>query len=731
MRNEQHLRPTVKRHIIAQFLLGIIIMAAVTFISIQYDMSATRDTLATTTNYIKMQCNRYVRIGLATETKSLIRVIESSKQVAHMLADEGGLYGDDTLERFARNSYVSSIILLDESGNIVAQYAENGAMTDEVYDTLASPALLNTFSNPKMRYAVRLQCSDKSEIDLAATARQDCPGIVVVYFHTSAEYKNSFNLSVNSLLSGYNTKNDATIVVSSGDVIVSSNDESLIGSCTDDIPILRRLKASSGNDRLLHTRQSEDSFSQYFGLMEQGRDFYVYSFLPDRRVFVNTPRLLLSAFIVYIVILVTVSAVRRRYTQRAQREYTAQLQDKNEQLSLAIEEADRANAAKTSFLSRMSHDIRTPLNGIIGLLEIEAAHPDDIELIKLNREKMRISADHLLSLINDVLQMSKLESGEANLAHEPFNMNRLSMEIVTIVSHRAAEAGITMEHDELSDPVSDLWVYGSPLHLRQIFLNIYSNCIKYNHLGGSISTLFKYVSRSKSSVTCRWIITDTGIGMADEFLSHIFDPFAQEKSDARSIYQGIGLGMTIVKSLVEQMNGSISVSSEEGVGSTFVITIPFDIAEQPEADPAREDAPEQYSISGARLMLAEDNELNAEIAQTLLRDAGSVVTTVANGKEAVELFEQNPPGSFDAILMDVMMPVMDGLTAAKTIRAVDRPDAATIPIIAMTANAFAEDAARCIDAGMNAHLAKPLNIRKTIATIAQCISQDKAQRADK
>lgn len=253
------------------------------------------------------------------------------------------------------------------------------------------------------------------------------------------------------------------------------------------------------------------------------------------------------------------------------------------------------------------------------------------------------------------------------------------------------------------------------MHLRQIFLNIYGNCIKYNHPNGKITTIVDTLEEHDGICTYRWTITDTGIGMSEEFLSRIFEPFVQEKSDARSIYQGTGLGMAIVKGLIDQMGGTISITSEKDTGSTFVITIPFEIAPEPVKSP---DTPAlSDNISGLHLLLAEDNDLNAEIVKTLLTDQGARITLVSNGKQAVDLFQSNPAGTFDAILMDIMMPVMNGLTAAKTIRSLERPDAKTIPILAMTANAFKEDEEKCLAAGMNAHLAKPLDIEKVKQTI--------------
>ena len=363
----------------------------------------------------------------------------------------------------------------------------------------------------------------------------------------------------------------------------------------------------------------------------------------------------------------------------------------------------------------MSHDIRTPLNGIIGLIKVNIAHFDDRELVRANHDKMLVSANHLLSLINDVLQVSKLEDGTVKLAHEPVSLADISRDVGTIIAERTAEAGLRFEVDaqELPKP----YVYGSALHLRQIFLNIYGNCIKYNRAGGKITTSLQCLRCSADNVTYRWTITDTGVGMSQEFLNRIFDPFAQEKSDARSVYQGTGLGMTIVKNLVEKMGGSIAVSSTEGVGSSFMITIPFEVSPTPASAVEKAQAP-AADIHGLHLLLAEDNDLNAEIAQMLLQDEGAEVTVVTNGKQAVDLFAARPAGSFDAILMDIMMPVMNGLAATRAIRALARLDAKAIPIIAMTANAFDEDAQKCLAAGMNAHTAKPLEIKKLVAVIA-------------
>ncbi|MFQ9975848.1 MAG: ATP-binding protein, partial [Butyricicoccus sp.] len=404
-------------------------------------------------------------------------------------------------------------------------------------------------------------------------------------------------------------------------------------------------------------------------------------------------------------------------------------EQENARLQAAFDEMRIANRTKTEFLSRMSHDIRTPLNSIIGLLQVDETHFDDKALLLENHKKMQISANHLLSLINDVLQMSKLEEGTTVLTHERISLVELTRDIITIIIGRAEEAGIEWEYEKDKSIIPYPYIYGSPLHLRQIFLNIYSNCIKYNRPGGKITTHTDSLGEQDGKCTYRWTISDTGIGMSPDFVDHIFEPFTQEKQDARSYYHGTGLGMTITKELVDRMGGSIAVTSQLGVGSTFVITLPFEIAPSPEQTPDAHAAPD-ISIAGCKLLLVEDNALNAEIAQILLTDEGATVTVVTDGKQAVEIVQNNPPDTFDAVLMDVMMPVMNGIDAAKTIRSLNRPDAKTLPIIAMTANAFYEDAQKCLAAGMNAHLAKPLQIKKVKQTIAEWVKNNRTAKKD-
>ncbi len=373
--------------------------------------------------------------------------------------------------------------------------------------------------------------------------------------------------------------------------------------------------------------------------------------------------------------------------------------------------ADAANAAKTAFLTRMSHDIRTPLNGILGLIEIEELKEGDMQVARESRAKARVAANHLLSLINDILEMGKIEDRKLTLEHAPFNLKELCDDTLVLCKLRASSNGITMQDNSLPYATGP-YVIGSPTHIRQVMINLLDNSIKYNKHGGSVTFSSQTKPLDNGRALFCFSVSDTGIGMAPEFLKHIYEPFAQEGDDARSKFQGTGMGMPIVKSLIELMGGTIEVTSELHVGTTFYVEIPLDIDKNPRARANTVERALDCSLADMNVLLAEDNELNAEIAQALLESEGVVVTRAVNGNEVVDLYLSHPAGSFDAILMDIMMPDMDGYEATRAIRLSEKVDAADIPIIALTANAFAEDAKAAHDAGMNAHLSKPLDFNK-------------------
>ena len=730
MENNTITRKKRKRIWPIEIISGLFIMMIVLLIAVNVDIKTTQETLSDTAHYINEQCNSFTRLNLASETKSLLRVIESAQQIKHNITYERSLsdkdiFTEEFIKKNMQECYLSAVIIMDSKGNLIAQEYTDEYGADELNEYLDSTSLIDVVDNTEKTYAIRIDCEDGSYVDLAACGMPDESGIVVVYYHTPAEYVDNYNLSFTHILSGYDDKEDGKIVVTKGNQIIASNDDSMVGEDVDKYNVLKKIKKTGVSGKIVHADSNRRWGSHNYGLMERGRDYYVYVYMPERNVFKTTPRNMQYTFAVYMFAVLVLNMMRWKTVQVYEREqyemqqqYAKTLQEKNEQLQEAVRREEKANAAKTDFLSRMTHDIRTPLNGIIGLLRIDESHKEDTDMINTNRKKMSIAANHLLSLINDILQMSKLEDGQIELSREIVDLNKLAKDIITIVEQRASDAGVNIKYDKVAGKVMYPYVYGSPLHLRQLFLNIYGNCIKYNKAGGKVSTYFKCIGTQDGIVTYEWTVTDTGIGMSEEFLEHIFEPFVQEKTDARSVYQGTGLGMAIVKSLVDKMNGTINVTSKEGEGSTFVIRIPFEIAS--ETDDIHNNKEEQKAdITGVNILLAEDNELNAEIAQTLLVDEGANVTVVSDGEQAVREFARCAPHTYDVILMDIMMPKMDGMSATKKIRTMNRPDAAQIPIIAMTANAFEEDARKCVEAGMNAHLSKPLQMDVVVGTIAE------------
>ena len=401
------------------------------------------------------------------------------------------------------------------------------------------------------------------------------------------------------------------------------------------------------------------------------------------------------------------------------RETQKLIQKEREQMKLmaqALEEAQRANAAKSEFLSRMSHDIRTPLNGIIGIIDMNDRCSDDVEQMKANRARAKTAAKYLMSLLNDVLEMSKLQDGSVVLMHEEFDIVEIITEMIALVQVRGKEKKIEVVTD-IADNMRHRRVYGSPVHVRRILVNLLTNAIQYNHYEGMVKFKARVAMEDAVRIVYEFTVEDNGIGMEADFIEHIFEPFVQEAMDVRSNYQGTGLGMAITKNLLDLMGGSIYVKSQKDVGSTFVVTIPFEKMTAARDENFTES--EHPDIKGMQILLAEDNDLNRDIVKFILEDAGAKVCAVSDGHQAVDVYLDAPEHTYDVILMDVMMPNIDGLEATRIIRGQKRADARTIGIVALTANAFTEDMRRTKAAGMNEHLTKPLNSEKMLRTIAR------------
>lgn len=698
---------------LAAFLL---IMSTVILLSVRADLDYGRNRLSRVVEYVAKRCDTYSLSSTASETRSLMRVIEEAKQAARDIRFLAGPVGEDLLRGLSADHYLSGILLLDRDGHITASYMAGADVTALLMPELEKDALLSAADFPRKVYAARIHCPDSSYIDMAAYGRLDTAGTVVVYYTTPTAYVKSYGQGFPDLRESYLLEQDGTIVVTDGTTVVAANDDSLIGRRAEDIFLLRELGAQGRTGEML-TVPGDDGISLHrsLGMMERGRTYYVYAFLPERAVFRDTVRNAAVALASYVVLLLLALLLQRRTAQEYQERQLHREREYRAQLKEAARRAESANRAKTQFLQRMSHDIRTPINGIQGMVEIGEYYKDDPEKQSQCRQSIRESARLLLELVNEVLDMGKLESGEIVLEERPFDLIALLDSVGGLPEQSAAARGIRV--DRKPREVQHTALIGSPVYLKRLLMNIYSNAVKYNKDNGSITVRCRELRTEGDTAWFEFICADTGIGMSEEFQKYLFEPFAQEHSTARSAYDGTGLGMAIAKALTEKMGGTITFTSREGEGTTFRITLPFRIdtagrlPQQPAAEPEVSDA-----LRGMRILLAEDNELNMEIAEFMLQSAGAEVTEAHDGREAVELFRASPPGHFDAVLMDVMMPVLDGYQATGIIRTSDRPDAG-VPIIAMTANAFVEDRQRAREAGMTEHLAKPLDRAVLVRTL--------------
>ena len=717
-------------------LIGLVVLGGIFAGSVQADRAAARGRFLETISYIKEQCSGYDNLNLASETKSLMRVIENVQQLRRDIVRDAELdadyvLDDDTLQEYLGQYTLTGVLLLDTQGHVLCR-ADTDGLTDEPLEAenlpreLARDALMDTALYPEKVYSSRIEHEDGSYIDLAACGRPDAPGVLVVYYHTPAEYVRNYNLSYRNIVQSYNQEYDGTIVVARGEKIVASNDPALEGTTIDASPTLAAIRARARNGEMVHIHNGFTGPACSFGMIERGRNFYVYVFRPEAEVFSSTPRNMMFAVFAYALILFLVQTLRWKTAQRYREQQLLREQEYQKQLKAEALKAEAANVAKTEFLQRMSHDIRTPINGIRGMVEIADHYPEDAARQADCRRKIWDASTLLLELVNEVLDMGKLESGEIVLEKVPFDLRQLLREICTVLEKQAAARGIRIEHRPMQ--VQHTRLIGSPLHVKRLLMNIMSNAVKYNKENGSITLECTELPGEGDTMQLRFVCADTGIGMSEEFQKRMYEPFTQENSGARSTYGGTGLGMAITKSLVDRMGGTIAFESQKGVGTTYTITLPFAIDHTAAPEQSGPAQPADLSVlRGAQVLLAEDNALNIEIAEFLLKEAGVCVTRATDGQQAVEAFAASPAGFYDAILMDVMMPVMDGHAAARAIRAMARPDAKTVPIFAMTANAFAEDRQKALEAGMNDHLTKPLDSAAVLRVLAKAC----ARRAQK
>lgn len=670
-------------------------------------------------NYVKVQCSTYTHYNESSESKSLLRAIESARQMSmniDMKIENGGQLSQELLKENLQTLWVDGILVLDAEGKTDCAYSMDDSLTSEITEYLQKEIIMDFSGYEERTYAERFMREEGAHIDIAVCARKDAPGIVAIYYYTPAEFVRNYTLTIQSLLNGYSTRKDGTIMVADHGTIVASNDESLVGQATAGNEVIQTMKQHTDSRHIFHLKNEGTGC---YGIMLKQRDYYIYAYIPDTEVFHNLPLSVIGVIFLYCLIF----SIFWFWAYRTNLTHQKMEQEKDEkykaELLIAAKKAEAANRAKTEFLQRMSHDIRTPINGICGMVDMADHDADDLEKQTEYRKKVKKSSNLLLGLINDVLDMSKLESGEVILEEIPFHLGSISREILVVIEQMAAEQNIRIEWEKIEITHWDL--IGSAEYVKRVMMNILSNAVKYNRENGHIYiSCIEIPSKQPEMATIEFVCRDTGIGMADEFQKHIFEPFVQEHAGSRTKFAGTGLGMPITKKLVEKMGGTITFESEQGVGTTFVIRVPFKI--DMEADKREEqNAVSEKAITGLHILLTEDNELNMEIAEFMLQNEGAEVTKAWNGQEAVELFSKSKPGEFDAILMDIMMPVMNGYEAAKRIRSLDREDARGIPIIAMTANAFTEDRLKAKEAGMDEHIAKPIDVKLLLKTIHQLV----------
>ena len=700
-------------------LIGICVAVVSLFYFFHVEKAEAEKRMVEIVNYVKVQCSTYTHYNESSESKSLLRAIESARQMStniNMETENGRQLSRDFLKENLQTLWVNGIIVLDTEGKIDCEYSTDESLANEITEYLQKEIIMDFVGYEERSYSERINRKDGSHIDIAACARKDAQGIVAVYYYTPPKFARNYTLTIQSLLNGYSTQKDGTIIVADEGIIVASNDESLLGQNTADNEVVKAMKRNTDSQYIYHLKNEGTGC---YGIMLKQRDYYIYAYLSDTEVFHNLPLNVISVIFLYFLMF----SIFWFWTYRTNQSHQKQEQEKDEkyktELLIAAKKAEAANEAKTEFLQRMSHDIRTPINGICGMVNMADHYADDMEKQKEYRTKVKEASNLLLELVNDVLDMSKLESGEIVLEEIPFNLSSIYREVFVVIEQVAAEQNLQIVWEKKEITHRDL--IGSPRYVKRVMMNILSNAMKYNRENGHIYiSCIEIPSGQPETTTMEFVCRDTGIGMAEEFQKHIFEPFAQEHTGSRAKFAGTGLGMAISKKLVEEMGGTITFESEKGVGTTFVIRVPFKIDLDADKREEQKDVSEK-SIKGLHILLTEDNELNMEIAEFVLQNEGAEVSKAWNGEETVELFRKSEAGEFDVILMDIMMPVLNGYEAARRIRSLDREDAKKIPIIAMTANAFTEDRIRAKEAGMDEHVAKPVDAELLIKVIHKLV----------
>ena len=841
-------------------LVGVLFMAGVVLASGWKALHVTEERFCQTIAFVKSQSTSFEQYNDTITAKALRRTAVS----VHQLAGDAALDLSDPhcLKQQTETLWLTGISVLRPDGTLLCEYTANGIGYAQLEDRLKKETALDVFRFPQKTYLKRVLLADGSAVDVAAHRADHEEVILLAYRCTPAKFVEGTALSVQSILDGYPEETSGTLFIVQNNQVIASNRPELIGQDTTASPPVQEIRSTGFAEKLTPTHGWNGS-GCYFGMYSHGRSFDLYAYTDEKTVFHESLTLVLTALVCYILLVSVLQMLRRRAVQEMEQQkkeqekkYQTQLEEQNRKLEIALQHEGAANRAKREFLFNMSHDIRTPMNAIIGFTSLAATHIDNREQVLDYLKKISTSSQHLLSLINDVLDMSRIESGKVKIEEKAVHLPDLVHDVRSIIQPNVAAKRLSLFIDTMD--IEDEDIITDPLRLNQILLNILSNAIKFTPTGGMISIRIAQKNGAPKGCVCyEFRIKDNGIGMSEEFQKHIFEEFSREESSTVSGIQGTGLGMSITKNIVDLMGGTIALTSEPGKGTEFIVTLCFTrsgqkaeprqlpqleglralvadddtntclnvstmlskigmrpewtisgkeavirtkyaveqgdefsvyiidwlipdmngieivrqirkvignrcpiiiltaydwadiedearaagvtafcekplflselrrvLAEPFRAEPASKPAqPTAADLKGKKLLLVEDNELNREIALEILKEAGFVVDTAEDGAVAVQKIKQAAPGQYDLILMDIQMPNLDGYEATRQIRALPDAEKASIPIFAMTANAFEEDRQNALAAGMNGHIAKPLDVPHLLRVLADALKK--------
>ena len=841
-------------------LVGVLFMAGVVLASGWKALHATEERFCQTIAFVKSQSTSFEQYNDTITAKALRRTAVS----VHQLAGDAALDLSDPhcLKQQTETLWLTGISVLRPDGTLLCEYTANGIGYAQLEDRLKKETALDVFRFPQKTYLKRVLLADGSAVDVAAHRADHEEVILLAYRCTPAKFVEGTALSVQSILDGYPEETSGTLFIVQNNQVIASNRPELIGQDTTASPPVQEIR-SAGLAKKLTPTHGWNGSGCYFGMYSHGRSFDLYAYTDEKTVFHESLTLVLTALVCYILLVSVLQMLRRRSVQEMEQQkkeqekkYQTQLEEQNRKLEIALQHEGAANRAKREFLFNMSHDIRTPMNAIIGFTSLAATHIDNREQVLDYLKKISTSSQHLLSLINDVLDMSRIESGKVKIEEKAVHLPDLVHDVRSIIQPNVAAKRLSLFIDTMD--IEDEDIITDPLRLNQILLNILSNAIKFTPTGGMISIRIAQKNGAPKGCVCyEFRIKDNGIGMSEEFQKHIFEEFSREESSTVSGIQGTGLGMSITKNIVDLMGGTIALTSEPGKGTEFIVTLCFTrsgqkaepkqlpqleglralvadddtntclnvstmlskigmrpewtisgkeavirtkyaveqgdefsvyiidwlipdmngieivrqirkvignrcpiiiltaydwadiedearaagvtafcekplflselrrvLAEPFRAEPASEPAqPTAADLKRKKLLLVEDNELNREIALEILKEAGFAVDTAEDGAVAVQKIKQAAPGQYDLILMDIQMPNLDGYEATRQIRALPDAEKASIPIFAMTANAFEEDRQNALAAGMNGHIAKPLDVPHLLRVLADALKK--------